>query len=141
MANAYMGIYMGSVTAGGTDGTRVSEDPANDPETSISATLNATNNEVSADIKLAIRCLAANNRTVGNTTIAITGTTTTKWQLAPDNAGSPGTYGSAGAGLTIASVIGNTNTLFWAKCSSSSDEGPQNDNSVDLEVTATIEAF
>jgi hypothetical protein len=141
MANAYMGIYKGSVTSGGSDGTRVSEDPTNDAATSISATLNATNNEVSSDIKLAIRCLNANNRTVGDTTIAITGTTAAKWQLAPDNAGSAGTYGAAGATLTIVSVIGNTNTLFWAKCSSSSDEGPANDNSVDLEVTATIEAF
>lgn len=50
--NAYMGIYHGTVTAGGQDGTRVSEDP--DDNAPISVTLNASTNEVSGNIKLAI---------------------------------------------------------------------------------------
>jgi len=134
---AYIHVYQGaSITSGGTEGTLVSEGTGLSP---ISVTLNATNNEVSSPIKLALRC-ETGYQTVGNTVITPTGTTASKWQLAPDNAGSAGTFGAYGDPLTISSVIGATNTLFWAKAKSTSDETPINDSSVDLEVTATIEA-
>jgi hypothetical protein len=138
--NAYMGIYQGTVTAGGQDGNRVSEDP--DDNAPISVTLNASTNEVSGNIKLAIRCLNANHRTVGNTVIQLTGTTAAKWQLAPDNgSGSPGVWSADGGSITISSVIDNTNTIFWAKAKATSDEGPQNNTSVNIQVTATVEAY
>lgn len=136
MANAYIGLYKGTVTAGGTDGTRVSE---GDNSVPVSFTLNATTNEVGTAQKLALRC-TTNYQTNGSTTVSLTGTTAAKWALAPDNAGSAGTFGADGASLTIASVIGATNTIFWARAKATSDETPVNDTTVDISVSATIEA-
>ena len=132
---AYIHVYM-TPTAGGTDGTQVSEGTGLQP---ISVTLNATNNEESTPIKLALRC-DSGFQTNGNITISLVGTTQAKWALAPDNAGAAGTFGAYGADLVISSVVGATNVLFWAKAKATSDEAPQNDTSVDIQVTATIEA-
>ena len=132
---AYIHVYM-NPTAGGTDGTQVSEGTGLQP---ISVTLNATNNEESTPIKLALRC-DAGYQTSGNITLSLVGTTQAKWALTPNNAGSAGTFGAYGANLVIATVVGATNVLFWAKAKATSDEAPQNDTSVDIQVTATIEA-
>lgn len=133
---AYIHTYQGTVTSGGTDGTQVSENTGLAP---IIVTLNATNNEESSAIKLAVRC-ESGYTTSGNTTITPTGTSSSKWALAPDNAGSPGTFGAYGAALTISSAIGATNQLFWAKAKATSDETPVNDATVDLVIAATIAA-
>lgn len=108
-------------------------------EAPLSVTLNATNNEISTDQKLALRC-ETGYTTTGNTVITPTGTSAAKWALAPDNAGSPGTYGAYGAALTITDAIGATNKLFWAKAKSTSDEIPVNDITVNFNLTATIAA-
>jgi len=63
-----------------------------------------------------------------------------KWALAPDNSGSAGTFGDYGTGLTISSVVGATNTIFWIMAKSTSDEIPMNDISCSLQVTTTIGA-
>lgn len=130
-------IYQGAVTSGGTNGTQVSEGTETSPI--IVGPLNATNNEESAAIKLAVRCDAGYN-TSGNTVITPTGTTADKWALAPDNAGVAGSFGAYGSALTISSVVGTTNTLFWVKAKASNTENPVNDTSVDLVVSATINA-
>ena len=101
----------------------------------IAVTLNATNNEESTPIKLALRC-DSGFQTNGNITISVVGTTLAKWALAPDNAGAAGTFGYD----LIAAVVGVTNVLFWAKAKATSDEAPQNDTSVDVQVSATFEA-
>lgn len=90
MANEYFHIYMNSPTAGGTDGTAVSEDHAFTAP--ISAVLNATNAE-SKIIKLAVRC-ESGYETVGNVTLkklywdgsttAESGGNIDKWTFAPD---------------------------------------------------------
>lgn len=131
-------IYKGTVTAGGTNGTLVSEAGAQTSPIEIGQ-LNATNNEVSTDQKLAIRC-DTGYTTSGDTTITPTGTTAAKWALAPDNAGAAGTYGAYGAALTISSAIDATNTIFWVKAKATSDESPSNDVSVSLQVSATVAA-
>jgi hypothetical protein len=64
-----------------------------------------------------------------------------KWALAPDNAGSPGTYGAYGAALTIASSIDGTNYIFWTKAKSTSDESPINDITISLQTSAQIQAI
>ena len=132
---AYIHVYT-TPTASGTDGTLVSEGTGLQP---ITVTLNATNNEESTPIKLALRC-DAGYQTSGNITLSLLGTTNAKWALAPDNAGSVGTFGAYGANLVIATVVGATNVLFWAKAKATSDEAPQNDTTVDIQVSATIEA-
>ncbi|MFL0197394.1 hypothetical protein ACJDU8_17765 [Clostridium sp. WILCCON 0269] len=130
-------VYQGSVTSGGTDGIQVSEGTETSPI--IVGPLNATNNEESAAIKLAIRCDAGYN-TSGNTVITPTGTTADKWALAPDNAGVAGSFGAYGSALTISSVIGTTNTVFWVKAKAVSTESPSNDTSVDLVVSTAVNA-
>ena len=100
---AYIHVYM-TPTAGGTDGTQVSEGTGLQP---ISVTLNATNNEESTPIKLAL-CCDSDFQTNGNITISLVGTTQAKWALAPDNAEVAGTFGSYGANLVIATVVGAT---------------------------------
>jgi len=131
-------VYKGTVTAGGTDGTLVSEEGAQTAPITVGP-LNSTNNEVSTDQKLAIRC-DTGYVTSGDTAITPTGTTAAKWALAPDNAGVAGVYGAYGAALTISSAIDATNTIFWAKAKSTSDESPVNDVSVSLQVSATVDA-
>lgn len=90
MANEYFHLYMNNPTAGGTDGTQVSEDHAFTAP--VSAVLNATNNE-SKIIKLAARC-ASGYETLGTTIIAKkyyngtteagTGGNIDKWKFAAD---------------------------------------------------------
>ena len=101
---AYIHVYM-TPTASATDGTQVSEGTGLQP---ISVTLNATNNEESTLIKLALRC-DSGFQTNGNITVSVVGTTLAKWALAPDSAGSAGTFGAYGANLVIATVVGATN--------------------------------
>jgi hypothetical protein len=134
---AYIHVYQGAVTSGGTNGTQVSEGTGSAPI--VVGPLKASLNEESSPIKLAIRC-ENGYETVGNTTITPTGTSASKWALAPDNAGSPGSFGSYGAALTISSTIGATNTLFWAKAKATSGEAVGSDTSVDLVVAATVTA-
>ena len=130
-----IGICFGTVTAGGTDGTRASEGTGATPIT-IGPLDTATNEESSA-VKLAIRCDSGYAAAAG-ATITPTGTTATKWALAPDNSGSAGTFGAYGAALEFASAIPDSNVLFWAKAKTVSTETPTNDTSVDLVIAATI---
>ena len=128
-----IGIYFGTVTASGTDGTRASEGTGATPIT-IGPLDTATNEESSA-VKLAIRCDSGYAAT--GATITPTGTTATKWALAPDDAGSAGTFGAYGAALSVGAVS-DANTLVWAKAKAASAESPSNDVSVDLVIAATI---
>ena len=135
--NAYLNLYMSNPTAGGTDGTAIS---LGDTETApLSVTLDASTNEAKI-LKVAIRC-ESGFQTVGNTTIGFTGTSAAKWSIAADSsyadatAAAAATYSST---LTISSAIGTTNTIFWVKASSSSDETPGSDTSVNITVSAMV---
>lgn len=130
----YMHLYMNNPTAGGTDGTQITEGTGLTPLTI--GPLRAATNEESAAVKLAIRC-DTGYQTADTTTITPAGTTANKWALAPDNAGTPGAFGAYGAPLTLASGIGTTNKLFWAKAKAASSESPTNDTSVSLYVTCS----
>ena len=139
MANAYINLYTGTVTAGGTDGTAVS---TGDTETSpVSVTLNATNAET-AIVKCALRC-ESGYKTSGNTVITFTGTSTAKWQIASDNNYADATAAAAATfatSLTISTAINATNTIVWLKALSSADESPANDTTADLQVDTTVVA-
>lgn len=130
---AYVHLYRGNPTAGATDGSQVSEGTESNPITTPA--LNLTTNEESAAIKLGIRCDAGYN-TSGNTTITPMGTTANKWALSPDGI----TWGAYGAVLTIATVIGTVNTIFYAKAKAVSTESPVNDVSVDLQIVGAAVA-
>ena len=78
---------------------------------------------------------------VSSVEVTPTGTTASKWQLAPDATGSAGTYGAAGAKLTVSGDVDDTNkSYFWAKASATDDETPVNDVSVTLVVTGIAAA-
>lgn len=135
---AYIHLYQGTPTSGGTDGTQVSE--AGAQTAPVAFTLNATNNQVGTALKAAIRCDSLYQTTSGvNTTITPTGTTAAKWRLAPDSAGSPGTWAAYGAALTITTQIVATNTIFWIEAEATSDEAPTNDTTVSLQIVGQIE--
>jgi len=134
---AYIHMYKDNPTAGETDGIQVSEQTENAP---VTVTLTVAGSDVeSGAIKLALRC-ESGYQTSGDTTITPTGDSSDKWALAPDNGGSPGTFGSYGDSLTISDTIGATNYIFWAKAKALASEDPQNDATVDLKIDATIEA-
>ena len=137
MANAYINLYTGNPTAGGTDGTVVS---TGDTETSpVSVTLNATKAET-AIVKCALRC-ETGYKTSGDTKITFTGTNAAKWQVAADNSYADATAAAAATfatSLTIPTAIDATNTIVWLKALSSTDESPANDTGTDLKVDCTV---
>ena len=126
--NAYINLYTGSPTDGGTDGTIVSSDAA----TPLTVRLDATSNE-SKTVTLAIRC-ESGYQTSGTTVISFDGTNKAKWQVCKT---SDGTFTDT---LTISDAIKQANVLFYAKASSSEDEDPSNDASVSIKGTTKIEA-
>lgn len=129
----YLHLYKGNPTAGGVDGSQVSEGTGLNPIDM--AALDSANNEIGVAIKLALRCDAGYN-TSGNTTITPIGTTAADWALSADNI----TYGAYGAVLTITSVVGVVNTVIYAIPKSTLSDGPINDTSVDLQIAGLIVA-
>lgn len=81
----------------------------------------------------------SNNATAAGTGVAFTQGDPSKWALAPDNAGVPGTWEAYGASLTISSQIAPTNTIFWAEAKATADESPINDISIALQTSAQIQ--
>lgn len=131
---SYIHMYQGNPTAGGSDGTQISEGTGTAP---ISFTLNASNNQVSNPMTVALRCDANYQTTSGvNTTVTPTGTTAAKWRLSLDGT----TWGAWGSALTITTQITAVNTLLYVEAEATSDEAPQNDKSVTLNVQAQVEA-
>ena len=128
MANAYINLYKGTPTAGGTDGTLVSLDGVG--TSPVSFTLDATQSE-SGKQAVALRC-ESGYTTSGDTTITASGTNAGKWSFSDSE---NGTYAST---LTISTTINTTNTVFWVKAASASTESPGTDTSVTTDVTATI---
>lgn len=134
-------LYDGTPTAGGTNGTQVSEGGAQSNPVDVTITVTPQAGAESSNVKLAIRCDTGYRTVSGqNTTITPTGTNADQWALAPDNAGSPGTWGAYGSALTISSQITATNTIFWAKAKAAATATPYNDTGVSLSVQATTEA-
>lgn len=132
---SYIHLYMNNPTAGGTDGIMVSEGTGDNPITI--GPLDASEGEESAPVKLAVRC-EPGYKTSGTVTIQPVGTSASKWALAPDSNGSPGTFLDYGQAMTITDVIGSTNYILWVKARATNDEPPQNDTSVDIQIRATI---
>lgn len=71
-------------------------------------------------------------------TDAVTTDESTWIQLAPDSAGSAGTYGSAGAALSMANVTDfNVAKPFWYKCTTPSGQSVSNKSDIKLTVNFT----
>ena len=137
-------IYKNNPTAGGTDGTLVSSGTGLNPIESGAIKVPESGYAEGNWIKLAVRC-DAGYETVEDSSrharISIEDSAgVTLWQLAPDNAGSAGTPEDWGDPLDFLTKIGDTNTIFWARARVASTEEPANDESVDIQVAATIGA-
>lgn len=127
MANAYVNVYQGNPTAGGTDGTVVSTGDASAP---ISFDLDAEHNE-SKIVTCAIR--TATGYKYEDAVIADSGDTNDRFKVCLT---SDGTF----ADSISAGTVTATNTLFYVKASSADTEPPQTDQSVKLKVTGKLKA-
>lgn len=131
-------IYYGNPTSGRTDGTEASSGTELSP---IAVTLDASQSEAKA-VKCAVRC-DTGYYIEGDTTISFVGTNKAKWKVAADD-----NYSDAADALANAtwqdtlslSGVGTTNTIFWVKAMSSTDENPQNDTSVDVQAEGLVVA-
>ena len=123
-------IYYGNPTANGRDGTEASAGTELSP---IPVMLDASKAEEQA-VKCAVRC-DRGYYIEGNVTIRFVGASAAKWKAAADNGYADGAAALANAGwqdtLALEGVM-ETNTVFWVKATSSEDEPPQNDTSVDV---------
>ena len=126
----HLHFYMNNPTAGGVDGTEISSEDETLP---LSVTLNASVAESKA-VKVAVRC-DTGFLIDGDTEIYFKGTNAAKWKVAADenfaDADTALSMAQWANTLTLADVAA-TNKIFWVKISSSADEDPQNDRSVDL---------
>ena len=127
----YIHLYKNNPTAGGVDGSPVSEGTELDPITTKG--LNPVINEESMPIKAALRCEAGYN-TSGDVTVTPIGASASKWALSLDGI----TWGLYGTVLTINSVVGVVNTIIYAKAKAVSGELPTNDVSVVLQIAGNV---
>ena len=126
----HLRLYMNNPTADSVDGTEIS---SGDDTLPLNVVLNATQAEAKA-VKVAVRC-DTGFLIDGDTDIYFEGTNASKWNCAVDNG-----YTDAANALNFAdwqssitlSDVAATNTIFWVKATSSADEEPQNDRTVDL---------
>lgn len=130
-------LYMNNPTADGVDGTEISSDET----LPLSVKLNASQAESKA-VKVAVRC-DSGYVIDGDTEIYFEGTNAAKWQVAEDNSYSDADTALSMAlwqsSLTIADVAA-TNKIFWVKATSTTDENPQNDRTVDLIAEGLVKA-
>lgn len=120
---AYLHVYK--------DGTQISEGTGTAPLTI--GPLNATANETSAAQEIVIKA-ETGYTTSGNTTVSFEGTNAAKWSVCET---AEGTFDST---LTISTPITSVGTSIFIKATSSSDETPSNDESVDIKIAATVAA-
>lgn len=118
---AYLHVYK--------DGVQISEGTGSAPLTV--GPLNASQNETSAAQEVVIKT-ETGYTTYGNTTVCFEGTNAAKWSVC---ATAGGTYSTT---LTISTPITNAGISIFIKATSSSDEVPVNDESVDIKIAAVI---
>ena len=128
-------IYMNNPTEGGKDGTAVSSGTELAP---ISVLLDAGKGEQKA-VKCAVRC--ENGFHIdGTLTVKFVGDHADKWKVAMDHNYTTDTVLTAAdwKDEIALSGVGTVNVIFWVKATSSSDEQPQSDVSVDLQAEGLL---
>lgn len=124
-------IVNGNPTQGGTDGSLVTGINPVQPDL-----LTTGADAETAPLRLAIRTAPGYERQ-GPIAIAPQGANSSKWALAPDFNGSPGSWGSWGSALVLANTLTAKNLVFWIKARVTVDESYPiltNDTSVSLSV-------
>lgn len=128
-------IYMNNPTEGGKDGTEVSSGTELAP---ISVLLDAGKAEEKA-VKCAVRC-ESGFHIDGTLTVKFVGDRADKWKVAMDHNYTTDTVLTAAdwKDEIALSGVGTVNVIFWVKATSSSDEQPQSDVSVDLQAEGLL---
>ena len=128
-------IYMNNPTEGSKDGTEVSSGTELAP---ISVLLDAGKGEQKA-VKCAVRC-ESGFHIDGALTIKFVGDHADKWKVAMDHNYTTDTVLTAAdwKDEIALSGVGTVNVIFWVKATSSSDEQPQSDVSVDLQAEGLL---
>ena len=128
-------IYTNNPTEGSKDGTEVSSGTELAP---ISVLLDAGKGEQKA-VKCAVRC-ESGFHIDGVLTIKFIGDHADKWKVATDNDYTTDTVLTAAdwKDEIALSGVGTVNVIFWVKATSSSDEQPQSDVSVDLQAEGLL---
>ena len=128
-------IYTNNPTEGSKDGTEVSSGTELAP---ISVLLDAGKSEEKA-VKCAVRC-ESGFCIAGVLTIKFVGNHADKWKAATDNGYDVNTTLTAAdwKDEIALSGVGTVNVIFWVKATSSSDEQPQSDVSVDLQAEGLL---
>ena len=128
-------IYMNNPTEGGRDGTEVSSGTELAP---ISVLLDAGKGEQKA-VKCAVRC-ESGFHIDGTLTVKFVGDRADKWKVAMDHNYTTDTVLTAAdwKDEIALSGVGTVNVIFWVKATSSSDEQPQSDVSVDLQAEGLL---
>lgn len=136
----YLKIYNGNITQDQKDGAAVSEGSFDNP---IQFNLNVTN-EQTGYVKLAIRC-DEGYEAEGGVALSVKGKTedssanAPRYQLCLDNDYDVTAIRSATFADTLSiSGLGDTNKLFWLKCTSSKDEKPSIDKGCVLHAVGTV---
>lgn len=128
-------IYTNNPTEGSKDGTEVSSGTELSP---ISVLLDAGKGEQKA-VKCAVRC-ESGFHIDGTLTIKFVGDHADKWKVAMDHNYTTDTVLTAAdwKDEIALSGVGTVNVIFWLKATSSSDEQPQSDVSVDLQAEGLL---
>ena len=131
-------LFMNNPTAGAVDGTEISSQNETLP---LTLTLDASKAESDA-AKCAVRCDSGYSLEGGATIYAV-GTSSDTWTFAADN-----NYTSASDALIFAtwtdtlilSDVTSTNTIFWARATTTTQTSPANDRTVDIRADGLVVA-
>ena len=128
-------IYMNNPTEGGKDGTEVSSGTELSP---ISVLLDAGKGEQKA-VKCAVRC-ESGFHIDGTLTVKFVGDHADKWKVASNNGYTAETALESAEWKDVISLqnVRDTNTVFWVKALSTTDEPPQQDSSVDIQAEGLL---
>lgn len=129
-------LYKGTITAGETNGTEVSQDGAQTNPVQFGP-LNASENQIGDPKKMGVRC-DSGYATFGATTLSLEGATSVMWRLAPDNEGAPGTFEDWGASLEIGPSIADTNVVIWIQAKAEDTETILNDIDVNVGISTRV---
>ena len=123
-------IYMNNPTEGSKDGTEVSSGTELAP---VSVLLDAGKGEQKV-VKCAVRC-ESGFHIDGELTIKFIGDHADKWKVASNNGYTAETALESAEWKDVISLqnVRDTNTVFWVKALSTTDEVPQQDTSVDIQ--------
>ena len=128
-------IYMNNPTEGAKDGTEVSSGTELAP---ISVLLDAGKSEQKA-VKCAVRC-ESGFHIDGALTIKFVGDHADKWKVASNNGYTVETALESAEWKDVISLqnVRDTNTVFWVKALSTTDEPPQQDTGVDIQAEGLL---